>query len=733
MKFRFKPVAAAITLAFSMSSALATLTINGTGGTGTVLGVNHQTTSTRSDSLFLAAVVGGSQIYFFDENGRAQTYQAGQQTPYRLRTVTPNTLNTLMTITVPAWLEGNIDFYSVFGTSGGDVLSNSFAALDLNTLEHTSINTGPTGRSFVARGKVLDDAANGAVVCIDANFNRSCDINEAQGTAGADGTFALTTTDTDAARKSMIAVTSAGYVLEAPAGYYAVISPLTTLVQNEIEIDRGTTVAKAAQMVGIEIGVGTDMLTTDFSARQANATARANAATAQRMAQLLSQMWQQVADETGLVSETNARRRAAVVQYSRNLTYKKGWVFHEALNQANQDPTQALRRFATIDSTVLSDSQRDGKLAMLAQQRYSPEWVTKSIPETLIGNPYAYLSYDATTNRLTINMMRMQDGAVMKMDITDAHYTTPALAAMSSLAEVQFNRQGATYTVNADNSVTVNGKNGGYSREDLSSVDELDLGGKTINLGELIGFSKSVNSIPDEYNIPVTFQPGDKMWREHHDKTSAPLERVTFTTRAAGLASMEAYILAKNSELSSYQTFGDYEVYFKPTDATAPLAGEMWAYNKVTQTRFKVGTYATRAENGRNYVIVQATTLKGVTGATPTTVIYFDSATSEIKYASWREYVMYCLCWSRKLNLSALQRILDALRTANSILITAPTVASTAPTTHAVSGIRAAGRTITLTQAPTPEQITLIKQVVCGGCVGGDCDACPIGNVVGLR
>lgn len=733
MKFRFKPLAAAMTLAFSMSSALATLTVVGSGGTGTALGLRHQMANARSDSLFLAAVVGGSQIYFFDQNGQANAYQAGQATPYRLRAVTPGTLNTLLAITVPAWLDGNVDFYSAFGARGADVLANNMAALDLNTLEHATVHAGPRGASIVARGKVLDAAASGAVVCIDVNFNRQCDNSETTATAAADGTFALAATDTDVVSSPVIAVTSAGYVLEAPAGYYAVISPLTTLVQNEIEIDRGTTVAKAAQMVGIEIGVSSDMLTADFAAAQTNATARANAATAQRMAQLLSQMWQQVADETGLASETDARRRAAVVQYSRNLTYKKGWVFHEALNQANQDPAQALRRFATIDSTVLSDNQRDGKLAMLAQQRYSPEWVTKSIPETLIGNPYAYLSYDATTNRLTVNMMRMQDGKVMKMDIADAHYTTPALAAMSSLAAVQFNKQGATYTVNADNSVTVTGKNGGYGREDLSSVDELDLGGKTINLGELIGFSKSVNSIPAEYNIPVTFLPGDKMWREHHDKTSAPLEKVTFTTRAAGLASMEAYILAKNSELSSYQTFGDYEVYFKPTDATAPLAGEMWAYNKVTQTRFKVGTYATRAENGRNYVIVQATTLKGVTGATPTTVIYFDSATSEIKYASWREYVMYCLCWSRKLNLSALQRILDALRTANSILITAPTVASTAPTTHAVSGIRAAGRTITLTQAPTPEQITLIKQVVCGGCVGGDCDACPIGNVVGLR
>jgi hypothetical protein len=719
-------------MVFSMSGALAALTVEGAGGTGTALNLKYQTASTRGDSLFVAAVVGGAQIFFFDENGQAQTYQPGQPTPYRLRSVAANTLNTLVTIDVPAWVDGTVDFYSVFGSGGGDVLANA-GALDMSTLEHVSLNAGPRGTGFVARGKVLDDAASGAVVCIDVNFNRKCDSDEAQATAGADGSFALSTSDTDAARKSMIAVTSAGYVLEAPAGYYAAISPLSTLVQNEIEVNHGTTVPKAAKMVGIEIGVSEDMLTADFVAAQANAAVSADAATAERMARLLSQVWKQVASETGLAAETDARRRAAIVQYSRNLTYKKGWVFHEALNQVSQDPLRALRRFAAIDGTVLSDSLREAKLAMLAQQRYSPEWVTKPVGEAYIGNPWAALSYDPTTNRLTVNMSLMQDGAIKKMDITDAHYTTTALAARTNLSGIEFNLAGANYAVNADGTITVTGKRGGFSTETLSSVDELDMGGMTIKLGELTAFSRAVDEIPEAYNIPVTFQAGDKMWREHHDKTSAPLDKTTFTTKASGFASMEAYILAKNGELSSYQTFGDYEVYFKPTDAVAPLNGEMWAYNKATQSRFKVGTYATRAENGRNYIVVKATTLKGVTGATPTTVIYFDAADSSIKYASWREYVMYCLCWQRKFNVSAMERILAALKAADSVLITPATVASTQTSTHADSGTRAALRTITIGLEPTAEQIALLKQAVCGGCTGGDCGACPVGDVVGLR
>lgn len=739
MKFRFKPAAAAVAMALSATAAThatAGLTVEGSGGTGTTLTLKYEAAVARTDSLFVAAVVGGSKVYFIDENGKIQSYQSGQTTPYRFRQLAPNTLNTLFTMTVPATLDGTVDLYTAFGVGGGDVLGTGSTALDLTTLEHASVQAGPRGASYVAKGKVVDAAASGAVVCIDANFNRKCDSNEASATAGADGTFELTTTDTEAVRNPMIAVTSAGYVLEAPAGYFSVISPLTTLVQNEIEVDGGNSVTKALKSVAIESGVSADMLTADYVAAGAASSSNTNALAAEGVARLLSLIWKQVASETGLANETSPRRRAAIVQYSRNLMYKNGWVLHEALNQSGMDAAQAFTRIASIRSAVLTDNEREGKLDMLGQQRYRPEWETVRPADVYPGHPWAAMTYDTTTNRISFSLSEMNlNGKLLQMDKSDTRYsTTAALAALTSLTEVQIAKQGGTYTTTADGEIVMTANN--KRVENLTSLEQLDLDGKTFKLSELLGFSTSVYAIPDEYNISVTFQSGDKLWREHHDRTSIPLSTATFSTKASGVASMDAYIQSKNSELSSYATFSDYEVYFKPSDTScAACGGEMWAYNKATATRFKVGTYATRTENGIAYVFVEALTLKGVTGATPTTVIYHDAATSEIKYlGSWRSYVMHCLCWQRKFNLSAAQRVMDALKAVNSVLITAATTTSSTGTMHSMAR-KGTGekRTINLVQELTPQEAELIKLAVCGECAGGNCGACPIGNVLGLR
>jgi hypothetical protein len=71
MEFRFKPAAVAVAMAFSMSGAMAALSVSGSGATGTTLSVKYAVAETRYDKLFVAAVVGGSQIYFFDANGVA--------------------------------------------------------------------------------------------------------------------------------------------------------------------------------------------------------------------------------------------------------------------------------------------------------------------------------------------------------------------------------------------------------------------------------------------------------------------------------------------------------------------------------------------------------------------------------------------------------------------------------------------------------------------------------------
>lgn len=721
MSFRIKPLAAAIALGLSSPLVLAELSSNASEfSAGDSVQLKYRARTTRSDTLFVAAVINGSKIYFVNAQGKAEAYVPASATPARQSGVTAGSELSVFDYQFAPSGDNQIDFYAFFAQSGGDVFANGMSAMDLTSLEHTKVRTRARSGAQPASGRVVDAAAAGAKVCVDKNFNKQCDADEAAATAGSDGRYTLNVSDADLGAHPVIAVTSAGYVLEAPVGAYQVISPLTTLVQNEIDVDRGAQVDRAMQMVGIEIGVDSMQLLADYSAGSS-----AEAQTARNVAGLVSAMWQRVAGETAMASETDARRRAAIAQYSRNLVYKKGWVLHEALAQAGQDPVAALAKFASIDTTVLGDSLRSGKLSMLAQQRYRPEWVTKPVASTYVDNPYFYLSYDATTQRLTVNGNKQSGGEVRKMDL--ALHPTHSLAALPSLAALTFTKVGGTYEVTPEGGLVVRGKNGGQGVEKLTTVDELDLGGKTIKLGELLGFSSSVLSIPEAWNIPVTFAAGDKMWREHHDKVAAPLASMTFSTRASGVASLAAYVASKNDELSPYATFADYAVYFKPADIASPAnGGEVWAYNATTQSRFKVGRYFPKADGGRSYLVIEATTLKGVTGATPSSVIYFDAASSSIKYVSWRDYVMHCLCWMRKLNLSALQRIIDTLKTANSPLITPATTVSTAPTGHSQPKA-------VIPIALSTEVATLVKQAVCGGCIGGDCGACPVGDVVGLR
>lgn len=729
-------VATIAALALLASPAIAQMSIDKSEATpGDTFKVSFSAQTSNKNPLYFAAVIDMKYVYFFDAQGNAVPYQAGKSTPYRFATSALNDNLSLLNYTVPTGVEANIDFYAVYGktSNSGDIFSDSGANLDLGTLKQVSVKLGPKRTAQTATGKVVDTLANGATVCVDKNANRLCDSDESKATAAADGSFSLASNDIDLNRYPVIAVTSANYVLEAPVGKYAVVSPLTTLVKNELDIDKGTTVDKAALVVGIENGVNASLLLKDYSVFGNDLVLGDDAKTAAKVAALLSQVWKKVGDSTGLAKETDARRRAAITQYSRNLSYKNGWVWNEALAQAKGDPVAAVDKVAALNPSIFGDKERDNKVAMMADQRFSSDWVAKSVADTLASGLgiYSYFSYDATTNRLTLNMNQQKDGLIKKLDIVQ--YPIDVIA-KTDFSTLQFTKVGATYVTKADGTVQVDGKNSGYSIEGLTSVDELDLTGRTIKLGELIGYSSSVLSIPAEYNTPITFSAGAKMWREHHDKTSAPLAKSSFTTRAANAQSLEAYVLSKNDEFSPYATMGDYAVYLVPADKNQPLAGTVMAYNTKTQSRFKAGTYYSRIDGDRTYAIINAYTLKGVSGATPTTAIYFDSTSKAVMYASWRDYVMYCLCWMRKLNPTAVSDILSTLKKIGSPLITPPTNASTAPATgHAPVQKKINFLAMDSLNTASPADIALIKAAVCGGCVGGDCQACPIGDVTGLR
>jgi trimeric autotransporter adhesin len=127
--------------------------------------------------------------------------------------------------------------------------------------------TPPSVPTTVTSLTAVDGLIKGAIVCVDANNNGLCDTGETQGTTDILGAVTLNIPTTDVGKYPILAVVPAGavdaddpttpiptgYTLKAPADNSAVISPLTTLVQHQV--DSGLTSAQAAIVVQDQTGV----------------------------------------------------------------------------------------------------------------------------------------------------------------------------------------------------------------------------------------------------------------------------------------------------------------------------------------------------------------------------------------------------------------------------------------------------------------------------------------------
>ena len=131
-------------------------------------------------------------------------------------------------------------------------------------------------------GKVADGYLVGAEVCLDINKNKLCDADEPSTISSDGGEFTLTgVTQSNIDAYSLLVKVIAGqtidednpeeelkaYTLSAPAGF-TFVSPLTTLVQNEVE--KGSTVEEAEQQVQTKLGTGIK-LNKDYVAAQTDA------------------------------------------------------------------------------------------------------------------------------------------------------------------------------------------------------------------------------------------------------------------------------------------------------------------------------------------------------------------------------------------------------------------------------------------------------------------------------
>ena len=155
--------------------------------------------------------------------------------------------------------------------------------------------------------KVVDGAIENALVCIDKNSNGICDPGETQGRTAKDGSVTLDVPNADVGKYPILAIISKDsidadngqvkieYTMSAPADQVAVVSPLTTLVQQTVA-STGVTTIEAAATVQTATGIKTSLFEdftkagapTDGSVVSAAAVARMLVVTTQQQARVIA-------------------------------------------------------------------------------------------------------------------------------------------------------------------------------------------------------------------------------------------------------------------------------------------------------------------------------------------------------------------------------------------------------------------------------------------------------------
>ena len=150
--------------------------------------------------------------------------------------------------------------------------------------------------------KVIDGAIRNALVCLDKNRNGRCDADEVQGRTDATGSATLAVPTGDVGKYPIVAVVgtdafdadsgavTVAYALAAPADQTAVVSPLTTLVQQAVA-STGATSAEAAQSLRDSTGI-TASLFQDYTTATAPTDGSTSAATVARLLVLTTQRQQ---------------------------------------------------------------------------------------------------------------------------------------------------------------------------------------------------------------------------------------------------------------------------------------------------------------------------------------------------------------------------------------------------------------------------------------------------------
>lgn len=257
---------------------------------------------------------------------------------------------------------------------------------------------------------VIDGAIQNATVCLDKNSNNSCDAGEPTGKTDAAGKVNLTVDNADVGKYPVIAIVGTDaidadtgpvavpFTLSSPADQVAVVSPLTTLVQQTVA-STGVSTEDAAAAVQAATGI-TVSLFQDYTTVAAPTDGSISAATVARMVVVTTQQQSTAID--GAVG-TLALDGSTITQADLDMAIQKKLLeLLPALVAALSDP-------AVLAATT--QTEREAALLAAATTLVTDAGLTSTSIATVVAINNQTSTTDTPTAGFTLNNLNFTDPA----------------------------------------------------------------------------------------------------------------------------------------------------------------------------------------------------------------------------------------------------------------------------------------------------------------------------------
>ena len=263
-----------------------------------------------------------------------------------------------------------------------------------------SSNSGNTTAATVGVSTtVVDGAIKNATVCLDKNNNGQCDAGEPTGTTDANGNVTIQVAASDVGMYPLVAVVTTAsvdadsgtvtvpFTLKAPADHSSVVSPLTTLVQQVVDANGGTSAQAAATIqnqTGLNVSLFENFATDSSTSGQAAAAlARLVVVTTQQQTQSLTAAVGSSDSSGAVISTADLTKaiQAAVVQLLPSVA------------AAAADPT-----VQTACASGLNNATCQAAIATQASSIASQTGLTTSTVATVVGVNKQIVTSSSTTS-----------------------------------------------------------------------------------------------------------------------------------------------------------------------------------------------------------------------------------------------------------------------------------------------------------------------------------------------